>query len=210
MFARISASRTKPILSFAGGKEDESGTTTILSCCDHVLVSFFSQVAATPLRLVCKDLGKVFKVPSEKPEPYKQTMSVLEMTQTSRSGSFYHECFEAAKPEFKTAFTYIFTLRKIHRNPNNIFMNDFTFRGILRDIFVALQKYKNHQAVIHGIPGGIHIVDSSHFEDDIWNAMSLHLYVNQMSSPSMGLNPHAGQIMQEWFESLPLQKALRR
>jgi hypothetical protein len=177
MFDRISASSLYPISAFAGGKDSH----TILSCCRHSLVGMLSQVAATQLRLAHPvECPVVFPVPDRSKLPVKY--SLVELDRRTQRGVDYYECLHKRAPaEFNTAFHYLWYLRHIPRNVHSrdtVFINDSTFRCILRQIFCKLHS-------------------ASYVEHSEWNwyqAMEMHYLVKVMGCATKGLNPHCEEI----------------
>jgi hypothetical protein len=186
IFARISLSRTKKIYAFAGGEETPDGTTTILSSCSHVLGSFFSSAAATPLRKVCKEFGKTFKVPSVRPVPYAQ--SIDSEARWDLCITYYLKCYDYCPAEFIVAFNYMFCMRNVPSNvrlQNNFFMNDSTFRDILANIFKALSS--NPFAFAFSSP-------------DEETMSRMHFMVLRIGDASLGINPYSRTLCSEWWE----------
>jgi hypothetical protein len=182
MFARISSSLRNPISAFAGGKDPH----TMLSCCGPVLEGMLSKVAATQIRLAHPvDCPLVFKapLPHEIPERY----SLEEHNRmTTRGGGYYLSLFSRAPQQFTDAMHYVFYLRHIPRNvhvKDAVFINDATFRSILREIFVKLYDFP---------AGGL-----------MWNwhqAREIHHLVNVMGGASQGINPHCEELWEEAHE----------
>lgn len=187
MFERISLSLQYPISAFAGGKDAH----TILSCCAPTLKSLLSEVAATQIRLAHPvDCPKVFKAPQPHEIPEKYSLQEHNRM-TTRGGDYYQALFERAPEQFTSAMHYLWYHRHIPRNMHcmtlshdTVFINDSTFRSILRDIFCALHKYpvESEQACA------------------AWNsyeAREIHHLVNVMSGATLGINPHSEELWAE-------------